>query len=271
MIQFTKDCMIGIPQIDKEHEYLFSLVNRAYEAEAGNKEELEEILLKLKDYAKEHFAHEEAYMETIRDPELPMQRREHRDFTEKVGAWLDEVRTLTGEEAKEQKKAMLEFLTRWLYHHILSSDNMIGKSIVATEANPYAFVQQYHTGIGMIDEEHQQLFAIIRKTDEVIHAELLHDKYDEIMNILDELRQYTEKHFRDEEAYMEQIGYPELEIQKITHEAFIEKLVQIDLEELETMDDNQQEYLESLLDFLAGWLVNHIMHMDKKIAEYEHK
>ena len=51
------------------------------------------------------------------------------------------------------------------------------------------------------------------------------------------------------------------------HNAFIEKLVNINFEELENLDNNQQEYLQDILDFLAKWLVNHILKMDKEIGK----
>ena len=79
------------------------------------------------------------------------------------------------------------------------------------------------------------------------------------------LKYYTQYHFRDEEACMEKMGYPELDKQRKAHEAFVEKLAEIDLD---SMDDNQQEYLEELIDFLLNWLSVHILHMDKKIGEY---
>lgn len=267
MYQFTDDCKIGIGQIDKEHEYLFELVNEAYEALNSSKENrvavVKEILVKLQDYAKTHFAHEEAYMEGIKDPELPMQKREHAAFVAEIDSLIQES-NMDADVLRE----VLSFLTRWLYHHILSSDLMIGKMEVATKDNPFAFTQNFHTGIALIDEEHKNLFDIIARTHELIHAELLHDKYDEIMGILAELKEYTEKHFRDEEAYMEKIQYPKLEQQKIAHAAFIEKLVDIDLFDIDEMDDNQQEYLEGLIDFLSSWLVNHILQMDKPIADF---
>ena len=116
----------------------------------------------------------------------------------------------------------------------------------------------------MVDEEHKRLFEIIEDTDKLIHAQLLHDKYDEIMRILDELKDYTVMHFQDEEMYMESIGYAGLEMQRMAHQAFIDKLNEINLDE---MDDNQQEYLEELIQFLLGWLVNHILKMDKRIPK----
>ena len=120
MYQFTDDCKIGIGQIDKEHEYLFELVNEAYEALNSSKENrvavVKEILVKLQDYAKTHFAHEEAYMEGIKDPELPMQKREHAAFVAEIDSLIQES-NMDADVLRE----VLSFLTRWLYHHILSS------------------------------------------------------------------------------------------------------------------------------------------------------
>lgn len=267
MYQFTKDCLIGIPQIDKEHEYLFELINKAYDALSSSEEDhiliAKNILVKLQNYAKTHFTHEEEYMESIHDPELALQKKEHSAFIEKVTTLME-----TADVNEKVLHEILTFLTRWLYRHILSSDMMIGKSVFATKDNPFAFTQNFHTGIPIIDEQHKQLFAIISKTNDVIRAELLHDKYDKIMEILSQLREYTEMHFADEEAYMEHISYPDLEAQKRAHSAFVEKLVEIDLFDLEDMDEHQQIYLESLIDFLSGWLTNHILNMDKKIAEF---
>ena len=126
----------------------------------------------------------------------------------------------------------------------------------------FAFTSKYQTGIKLIDEEHERLFALIEETDQIIHSELLYDKYDEIVQIIDGLRDYTLFHFKDEEAYMQRIGYAELEAQKIAHQAFIDKLNDIDLFEV---DEKQEEYLEELIAFLLNWLVNHILKMDKKI------
>lgn len=70
---------------------------------------------------------------------------------------------------------------------------------------------------------------------------------------------------------MERIHYPELEAQKRAHTAFVERLVEIDLSDLDNMDDNQQDYLIELVDFLLSWLSNHILGSDKKIGEYMQK
>ena len=271
MYKFTDDCLIGIEEIDNEHRRLFQMINEAIDLSKENMDVsaiTKNLLPGLNEYATTHFAHEEAYMERIHDPELPIQKKEHEDFTKTVNIFsLD---TSSPEATKKSFDELLTYLVRWLYRHILSSDIMIGKmsSISADEEDPFAFTEKYHTVIDLVDNEHRRLFEIIHDTNDLIHAELLHDKYDEIMRLLAELKDYTEVHFHDEEALMERIQYPELDAQKRAHTAFVERLVEIDLTELDDMDDNQQEYLIDLIQFLAGWLINHILGSDKKIGEY---
>ena len=61
----------------------------------------------------------------------------------------------------------------------------------------------------MVDEQHRRLFEIIKETDDLIHEQFLYDKYDQIMHLLSQLREYTTSHFQDEEALMTRIGLPQ--------------------------------------------------------------
>ena len=69
---------------------------------------------------------------------------------------------------------------------------------------------EYYIGIDMIDEEHKQLFKYADDAYELLHDENTPDKYDRIDMILEDLRDYTAKHFNDEEQYMESINYKKL-------------------------------------------------------------
>lgn len=276
MYQFTDDCLIGIPEIDSEHRKLFEIINTAF-ATLSQKQDntcdiIKALATDLTEYATTHFAHEEAYMAKINDPELERQKREHAAFAAKWASY--DLDSLAEEAAYDTLNEILTYLTHWLYRHILSSDMIIGKIPARTPAepvkeDPFAFTAKYHTGIELVDNEHKRLFEIIREANDLIQAEYLHDKFDEIMKIIDELRDYTEFHFRDEEAYMEQIGYPELPAQKRAHAVFEERLAEIDIFKMSEIDDNQQSYLLELIDFLLSWLSNHILKMDKKIGEYK--
>lgn len=50
--------------------------------------------------------------------------------------------------------------------------------------------------------------------------------------------------------------------QRRAHESFIDRLENIDMDEV---DGDPKVYLESLIEFLLGWLINHILYTDKKI------
>lgn len=272
MFEFTEDCIVGIEQIDDEHRYLFELLNTGIEMVQNNYladryEDLKNLMLELEDYAEQHFTHEEAYMEQIRDPELILQRSQHLIFRERIRGWSFE----NVDEAEDQQRVLeelLNFLARWLYHHIIGSDTMIGKMPPLEEwmirENPCEFTEEYQTGIELIDAEHRELFRIIDKVNQMVRSQVDKSDVAAIMNILHELQDYTQSHFADEEEYMESIHYDKIEVQKRAHAIFIEKFDTITAEEIEK---NPQEYMESLIEFLLGWLIQHILHLDKKILK----
>lgn len=130
----------------------------------------------------------------------------------------------------------------------------------------YEMKPEYYIGIELIDGEHQQLFAYANEAYELLHEEFTPDKYDNISDILGKLREYTKKHFADEEAYMESIQYKRLFTQKIQHQEFIDRLDELDLEHLGEVAD-QHEQIAEILNFLTDWLVNHILHVDGLIGK----
>ncbi|NLK74783.1 MAG: hemerythrin family protein [Clostridiales bacterium] len=128
----------------------------------------------------------------------------------------------------------------------------------------YRFKDEFKTGIEGIDKEHQKLFEIANRAYETLMDDYIPDKYDYILDILTELKDYAQTHFRHEEEYMESIKYKRLFSQKIAHQQFIEKIESYDLQEI---DENQKDVILELLDFLNDWLVNHIMYADKLIGQ----
>lgn len=128
----------------------------------------------------------------------------------------------------------------------------------------YEFTKDYHTGIDFIDEEHAKLFEIANHAYDLLTNQFVTDKYDAIVAVLEELKDYTKYHFNHEEEYMKSINYPKRFSQLHQHTQFINKLESYNLKEI---DVNQQEGLLEILDFLALWLQSHIKGMDKKIGE----
>lgn len=128
----------------------------------------------------------------------------------------------------------------------------------------YEMKDEYLTGIEFIDNEHRRLFEIANEVYELSINEFIADKYDNIREVLRELREYTKLHFTHEEEYMKSINYKKMFSQIIEHKEFVEKLDELDIDSL---DENSDEMISEILEFLTNWLVNHILYSDKQIGK----
>ena len=120
--------------------------------------------------------------------------------------------------------------------------------------------EEYYLGVDAMDAEHKKLFEIAESAYKLLNDEFIIDKFDYIVKIIEELKDYAEVHFSHEEAYMESIQYKKFFSHKIEHQEFIEKINQIDWDEVEK---DQEKAILAILEFLNNWLVNHILYTDK--------
>ncbi len=125
---------------------------------------------------------------------------------------------------------------------------------------------EYKIGIQKIDEQHKKLFEIADKIFLLIKDNLSVDKYDKIVELINELKDYTVYHFESEEAYMRSISYQYYPAHKKEHEDFIDKINNLDLNEI---DNNQSGYLLGIMDYVVTWISKHILEKDKFIGKYE--
>ena len=123
---------------------------------------------------------------------------------------------------------------------------------------------EYKIGVETIDNQHKKLFEIANTAYELLKNDTYIDKYDRIVQILEELKEYTKFHFKSEEEYMESIGYKRLLSQKVAHNDFIDKIYSINLSEI---DENQDEYILEILDFIVNWISVHILESDMLITK----
>ncbi|WP_378952561.1 bacteriohemerythrin [Pelosinus sp. sgz500959] len=122
---------------------------------------------------------------------------------------------------------------------------------------------EFSIGVDLIDEEHKHLFVIANEIYDLLNNDLIIDKYDQILYIINNLKDYTIKHFADEEAYMLNCGYRKFLSHKALHIDFIEKINAVDLEKI---DNGQNQYLVEIMNFVCNWLIEHILTEDKMIT-----
>ncbi|MCH5261962.1 MAG: bacteriohemerythrin [Lachnospiraceae bacterium] len=266
--RFTDECLIGVDQIDDEHRELFRLVGEVQDLlndkwTQDKYFEICDLIERLKEYAAEHFRHEEEYMEKIGHPELEMQRQQHADFCEKV----DEVDPRSAEgEQQELISDLLNFLVKWLYKHIIGSDLLIGKLMSVEEwkqKEDYSFEEKYLTGVDSVDEEHRELFKILDEIHYIVVYDDTDEKYDKLVNMLKHFKNTMLAHLKSEEEYMESIQYEGLELQRLAHDVFSARLELLNPDEF---DASRQTELEEWVEVLSEWVVTHVANMDVNIG-----
>jgi len=150
-----------------------------------------------------------------------------RDLLKRVREILDGKLAL-----KPTKKASLPNIIQW-------SDNM-------------------SIGVENIDKDHKKLIDLI---NQCINLEQQETAKSSIKEILDELLDYTDYHFKREELLMEQIGYPHITKHQQVHKLLIKEVKQ-------RVNKFKQGHMviQDLVEFLSAWLEDHIMGMDKLIV-----
>lgn len=124
--------------------------------------------------------------------------------------------------------------------------------------------KDYELGVKQIDEQHEKLFEIADRAYKLLTNDFISDKYDKIIEIIGELKEYTLFHFKSEEEYMLSIGHRRFLSHKVEHENFIKDIDNIDLYKI---DSNQDQSVKEILEFVVNWIDIHILNQDKLIVE----
>ena len=120
------------------------------------------------------------------------------------------------------------------------------------------------TGIAKIDEQHMKLIEISARTYALAKNKDEVDHYDDIVKLLEELKDYTHYHFAYEEALLEKFGYAKLEDHKMEHYLFLKRIAKANLSKI---DQDQTASVLKILNMLVDWISSHIMETDKQYVE----
>lgn len=121
--------------------------------------------------------------------------------------------------------------------------------------------KDYEIGVKQIDAEHRKLFELVNEYYD-------NYRYDsprkEIERILNSLVAYAEEHFQNEEALMEESGYPQLEEHRKQHADLFLSIFDI----TEKLLSNPAKADMQTLNFLKKWLRDHIIQSDVDIGVF---
>ncbi|MFD1626777.1 bacteriohemerythrin [Azospirillum griseum] len=136
-------------------------------------------------------------------------------------------------------------------------------------------------GIDTIDDQHRTWIALVQAYQSAVRAG---GSAEEIQRTLDAATAYTESHFADEQAVMEEAGYPFLDDHLAQHRLAWRRVNGLSAEAqpadgIDAPTDsaaasstntptNTNDLRDSLADFLPQWLMLHINTADRQFARW---
>lgn len=122
--------------------------------------------------------------------------------------------------------------------------------------------ESYRIGIDLIDRQHEELF---RATDTLVRAIEANADKQTFRQTITFLKDYTVRHFQDEEAYQASIHYSGMEDHKKAHRKFTEII--LDYERRLVESDFDIRIVKDLAGTLTAWLIYHVADADQRIAK----
>jgi hemerythrin len=115
--------------------------------------------------------------------------------------------------------------------------------------------------VAKIDQQHQDLILMIND----LHGAMKQGKGKDVLGkIVNGLINYTATHFKTEEDYFNQFGYPETYSHKKEHIVFVQKVSEFN----DGFEKGKLSLSIDVLNFLSDWLRNHIKGTDKKYSQF---
>jgi hemerythrin-like metal-binding protein/PAS domain S-box-containing protein len=119
----------------------------------------------------------------------------------------------------------------------------------------------YSVGVAEMDEQHKKLVGMINQLADC-HVGRDRTSSEVFHQVLRAMFDYTQVHFMAEEAYLQEIGYPQRAAHTGEHDAFVEKMTAYSMAAADGMDDCAGVYR-----YLKEWLLTHILSSDMKYRD----
>jgi hemerythrin-like metal-binding protein len=123
-IEWSPRYDVNVTAIDEQHRRLVEMINELYVAmvERRASEAVRQTVDQMVDYARDHFALEEAHMADHAYPEFERHRAEHARFTRKAA----ELQARLAGGTLVLSLEVISYLRDWLTNHIVRSDKQLG-------------------------------------------------------------------------------------------------------------------------------------------------
>jgi hemerythrin len=133
-VEWSNELSVGIEEIDAQHKILVDLLNQVHEAiqQRHGAEVTQDVVRRLDEYTRVHFAVEESLMRILHYPEYERHREEHDKLIEQ----LNELRAKLDAAKGSINFELAHFLRTWLTKHIMEADKRYAPYFLAQGIKP---------------------------------------------------------------------------------------------------------------------------------------
>ena len=127
-IEWSDELSVGVDEIDNQHKVLVNMINELNTAVHGGwgKEARKEVIDKLIEYTKVHFATEESLMSITAYPKSNNHKEQHGNLISMVKEHIKRYEN----DANSSSYDLIFFLKSWLVEHIMKDDKILGEYLV---------------------------------------------------------------------------------------------------------------------------------------------
>jgi len=121
--------------------------------------------------------------------------------------------------------------------------------------------EQYSVGVKILDEQHKNILRLLNRIQ--AHADAPSDS-EEISELLTQMTNYANEHFRTEEDLMQMYDYPDFSSHRREHLLYWKKTAELAMDILHGKTAISLE----MLSFLRQWWTHHVLKVDKKYKTF---
>ena len=256
----------GSPLLDRAHERLAHVVNRAYEQWRDGQPHhvYMDTLAEFMEMLEDHFREEVQIIRAAGFDRVEEHMGIHAELTKRLKGLLAD---LAAEKTDVGVPDAFTFIDRILYEHEFLDDQefwgCFQKGVEAgVEPNEplLAWSDELSIGDHDIDRQHQALVKLLNRLRQALESRA---PAEEIAAQLGEIKRHTEWHFRYEEGLMDEHDLKGADAHKMLHESLLADLDDV----VADFSGGKYDQLEDLLqNYLKFWLLDHITHVDRGLG-----
>ncbi len=139
---------------------------------------------------------------------------------------------------------------------VLVTEVVAAPAVSAAENEEFQLPKSLGVGIPAIDEEHRHILLMVHRLN------ASDDATGEVAReVLNDLREYTVKHFKHEESLLQSSNYPNLDDHITEHRALTKKVDQL-------IDESETMHRDNLMHLLETWIKHHILDVDQQYVDF---